>query len=222
MKELKVLPPTGVTANDVHDDHGNQIQLTWTLSPDDDIVTYYHIFRSRSLELTEPIPLDSLGSIEELINLEENNTILIDSVPGGESSYIDRFIPTNGVTYFYWLQAEAPTGTSEKVATKTRIITTHVDDIPSEFKIHPPHPNPFNPTTAIRYEIPIECHAKLIVYDILGRIVFILKDSYVTSGIHQVVWDGRNHTGDYAGNGVYIIHLSAGTYVAQSKVMLLR
>jgi len=223
VKEFKVLPPTGVTATDVPDDHGNRIQLSWTLSPDDDIVTNYNIYRSRSSELTEPIPLDSLESIEELISQEENNTIFIGSVPGGENSYIDRFIPTNGVSYYYWLQAEASSGTSEKVSAHTTIIITHVESAPSAFKIHPPCPNPFNPSTAIRYEVPFECHVRLVVYDILGREIVVLRNGIVSAGIHNIVWNGTGKNGMNVSSGVYLYRFEAGHEVAgQGKLMFLR
>ena len=223
VKEFKVLPPTDITAADVPDDHGYQIQLTWTLSPDDDIVTYYHIFRSRNSELTEPIPLDSLGSIEELISQEEKNTILIGSVPGGVNSYIDRFIPTNGVSYYYWLQAEASSGTSEKVAAHSIIIITHVESAPSAFRVHPPCPNPFNPSTAIRYEVPFECHVRLVVFDILGREIAVLHDGIASAGIHDAVWNGTDTNGKNVSSGVYLYRYEAEHEVAgQGKLMFLR
>ena len=223
VKEFKVLPPSGVAATDVPDDHGNRIQLTWTLSPDDDIVTYYHIFRSRSSELTEPIPLDSLGSIEELISQEKSSTILIGSVQGGVNSYIDKFIPTNGVDYYYWLQAEASSGSSEKVAANIIIIITHVESTPATFRIHPPRPNPFNPSTAIRYEIPFECHIRLVVYDILGREIAVLRNGIVSAGIHDVVWNGTDNNGMNVSSGVYLYRFEAEHEVAgRGKLILLR
>ena len=62
----------------------------------------------------------------------------------------------------------------------------------------------------------------MTVYDILGRKVAVLHDGYVSSGIHEAVWYGRDTNGVVLGNGIYLYTLRAGDYSAHGKVMLLR
>ena len=59
-------------------------------------------------------------------------------------------------------------------------------------------PNPFNPTTSIRYAVPEQSHVRLIVTDMLGRAVATLVDGDVESGVHSVEFDaGQLPSGNY-------------------------
>ena len=66
------------------------------------------------------------------------------------------------------------------------------------------HPNPFNPSTTIKYELPDESKVKLVIYNILGEEVAILNDKIQTAGYHHVKWDASNLT-----SGIYIYRLTA-------------
>ena len=96
------------------------------------------------------------------------------------------------------------------------------DDQVHGFSLSPARPNPSNPSTTIQYEIPENSHVRLVIYDILGREVSVLKDAFVPAGTHDVLWNGRNHRGETVGSGVYIYQLVAGSHRAQGKVMFLR
>ena len=97
-----------------------------------------------------------------------------------------------------------------------------VEDMPSEFFVSAPYPNPFNPYTVIRYVLPIDCNVKMEIYDILGRKVTTLKDGMVSAGIHETAWDGKNREGSTVGSGVYFYHFKASDYTRNGKVMFLR
>ena len=212
-------PPFNLQLIDNPNDHGHALTLTWILSPDDEIVIKYNIYRSRNSELTEPLSIDSFNSVDTLIEAEENSTILIDSVPKGKNTFIDSSVPLNDVTYYYWIEAVSESGSSEKIA--SGYVTT-VKSIPFEFKVSSPYPNPFNPSTTIQYEIPENSHVRLVIYDILGREVSVLTDTFVSAGTYESVWDGRNYRGETVGSGVYIFQLIAGSNKTHSKVMFLR
>ena len=87
------------------------------------------------------------------------------------------------------------------------------------------HPNPFNPTTTIRYSIAKQGRVRLAVYDASGQLVRTLVDqvqSPVASG-YSVVWDATNDSGNHAASGVYFYKLTApGGYQAVKKLVLLR
>jgi photosystem II stability/assembly factor-like uncharacterized protein len=88
---------------------------------------------------------------------------------------------------------------------------------PGAYHLHPAYPNPFNPVTTIRYELPHASVVSLIVYDLLGREVARLLDGYMEPGYHEVQWDGR----DFA-SGIYITRLATPGYSKSIKMVLLK
>ena len=84
------------------------------------------------------------------------------------------------------------------------------------------YPNPFNPSTTIAVELPVEVHLELRVYDIGGRLVRVLLDERRDAGYSEVRWDGRDDRGAPAASGVYFVRLRAGADTAQKKIVLLK
>ena len=64
--------------------------------------------------------------------------------------------------------------------------------LPNAFALHQNYPNPFNPKTVIRYDLPKEATVKILIYDMLGRLVTTLADSKHSAGFKQVHWDATN------------------------------
>ncbi len=96
--------------------------------------------------------------------------------------------------------------------------------LPAEFKLEQNYPNPFNPTTKIRFVIPTvetlratSLQTKLVIYDILGREVTTLLNKLLPAGAHEIEFDASGLP-----SGVYIYRLTAGNYVASSKMMFLK
>jgi hypothetical protein len=84
------------------------------------------------------------------------------------------------------------------------------------------HPNPFNPSTVIRYEIASPATVKLRVFDVRGALVRILVDATRAAGPHTSVWDGRDDRGVRVSSGVYFYRLDAGRFVSTRKMVLLK
>jgi len=95
-------------------------------------------------------------------------------------------------------------------------------DRPTSFYFHPIAPNPFNITTALRYEIPEPSRVMVTVYDVLGNEVAILVDQVEDAGRYNVVWGGRNSRGGMVSSGVYYFRLEAGAYTLVRKGLLLK
>jgi rhodanese-related sulfurtransferase len=89
--------------------------------------------------------------------------------------------------------------------------------VPERFALHPAHPNPFNPVTNIRFDLPEEGYATLVVYDMTGREVTQLVSGVMSAGYHSVQWDASNMA-----SGIYMVRLTAGDYTAVQKVSLLK
>jgi hypothetical protein len=78
-------------------------------------------------------------------------------------------------------------------------------------------PNPFNPTTAINYQLSTFSQVNLKVYDTAGRLIATLVDGWRDAGSHQVTFDGSN-----LASGVYLYRLESGGTVSVGKIMLLK
>ncbi|NOQ23196.1 MAG: T9SS type A sorting domain-containing protein, partial [Candidatus Aegiribacteria sp.] len=76
-------------------------------------------------------------------------------------------------------------------------------DPTSVFELYPVSPNPFSSFVNISYCLPHDGNVRIIVYDIVGREVFALADQFLTSGVHSVLWDGRNTAGQRIESGIY-------------------
>jgi len=215
-----IKPPSEVYIVESPENIGN-LWILWNLSPDDERIKYYRIFRSMKWTFTDdPIPVESFESNEALVEAEANNTILIADVPRGENSYIDAYFHLDNTLYYYWVQAIAEDGYSERVQSYFR---TFVDEeAPVQFSISNPYPNPFNPATTIQYVIPTDCHVDLVIYDITGKKVAVLESGMASAGIHEVVWDATNNNGMILGSGVYLYKFKAGNFRRQGKVLFLR
>ncbi len=83
-------------------------------------------------------------------------------------------------------------------------------------------PNPFNPTTSIRFELPNAGEVSLIVYDVAGRQVRALLFGRVGAGSTTVSWDGRDDDGEFVSSGLYFCRLQAERFAQMRKVMLVR
>ncbi len=83
-------------------------------------------------------------------------------------------------------------------------------------------PNPFNPVTTIRFELPRALDVRLAVYDVQGREVTKLAEGRMNAGIYARVWDGRDHNGRAVASGIYWYRLEAGDRVLARKMVLLK
>ncbi|MFQ5630988.1 MAG: T9SS type A sorting domain-containing protein, partial [bacterium] len=103
-------------------------------------------------------------------------------------------------------------------------ITTPVREIesetPAEFVLLPNYPNPFNPSTNIRFVLPNTAHVSIKIYDTLGRHLRTLVDEPLSAGVHSRMWDGRDKTNSALASGVYFVHMQAGVFSDVRKVAL--
>ncbi len=94
--------------------------------------------------------------------------------------------------------------------------------VPTVTRLDGARPNPFNPTTSIRFELRTSESVSLRVYDVQGRLVRTLLDEARSAGSYTVVWDGRDNSGRSVGSGPYFVRMHAGTYKSTTKVLMLR
>ncbi len=95
--------------------------------------------------------------------------------------------------------------------------------VPDVLALHQNVPNPFNPYTVIRYDVPAGgASVRIAVYDVGGRLVAMLVDGYEPEGSREVAWDGRGISGAQVATGVYFCRMSAGEFTSSMKMVLLR
>ena len=93
---------------------------------------------------------------------------------------------------------------------------------PFSFALHQSFPNPFNPSTEIRYEIPDDLLVSVAVYDVVGRLIRSLINESRPAGSYSVVWDGKNDLGARVATGIYIYSIEAGKHRQNKKAVLLK
>jgi hypothetical protein len=93
---------------------------------------------------------------------------------------------------------------------------------PRGFGIAGNFPNPFNPSTAIRFSLAAPGRTTLAVYDVLGRAVRNLSAEYREAGLHTVRWDGRDDRGAPVSSGVYFARLQCGSLVSTARMLLMK
>jgi len=84
-------------------------------------------------------------------------------------------------------------------------------------------PNPFNPQTAVRFELPEAGPVSLVVYNLAGQPVRTLLDgSFLPAGSHVVHWDSRDEQGHLVASGVYLLRWTRQDQIIVRKITLLR
>ncbi len=94
--------------------------------------------------------------------------------------------------------------------------------LPTDYALEPNYPNPFNPTTTIRFALPEAGEVSLVVYDLMGREVVRLVDGHLEAGWRKVVWDGMTANGREVPTGIYIARLVTPDFTKAIKMVLLK
>ena len=140
----------------------------------------------------------------------------------GASMYL-RNVEFDNAVDTSWAMSETPFGDGD-YGTPGRAwddtTSAGIDDIielPKEFVLYPAYPNPFNPTTTIRFSIAVTHASLLEIYDITGQVVETLVNERLLSGKHEIIWNASNQS-----SGVYFARLSNSTFQQTQKLILLK
>ena len=102
------------------------------------------------------------------------------------------------------------------------VLTTLAAEVPSTFALEGNYPNPFNPSTTIRFHIAEPSHVTLTVFDVMGRTVARLVDQEMPAGSYAAEWDGKSDAGLIVAGGIYFYRLEAGSYVETRAMSLVK
>jgi hypothetical protein len=97
-----------------------------------------------------------------------------------------------------------------------------VAEIPTTYVLTQNFPNPFNPSTQIRYGLPKATHITLSVFNMLGEEVTRLVDEVQSEGFHEVRWNGTTSAGATLPTGVYLYRVKADSFTDVRKMILLK
>lgn len=92
----------------------------------------------------------------------------------------------------------------------------------ANFVLHENYPNPFNPTTTIRYALPAESRVVLAIFNSAGQQVRTLVNTLQSAGEKTVQWDGTNSQGKRVSSGIYLYKLEAGNFIRTRKMILMK
>ena len=93
---------------------------------------------------------------------------------------------------------------------------------PRSYKLAQNSPNPFNPSTTIRYDMKEKGLVRIKIYNVAGALVRTLVDGVRDAGAQSVPWDGRNNTGSAVASGIYFYKMEAKGFAETRKMVLLR
>ncbi len=100
--------------------------------------------------------------------------------------------------------------------------TQYDRDLPKRFALHANYPNPFNPSTTIRFDLPEGGEVELVVYDMLGRHIRRLTNQWMEAGYHAETWDGKNDAGFRVSSGIYFYRLQTKEFVDVRKLIFVQ
>jgi hypothetical protein len=146
--------------------------------------------------------------------LPGDSTRLVMVVAGGTDFHTDPTVwPPDPTTWDF-------TNWCNTILVSQGIVDVHEQggaSLPTRLALHPAHPNPFNPTTTLSFDLPNASDVHLEVFDVLGRRVAVLVEGQMPAGSHEVSWDASG-----VASGVYFARLSADGAAVSRKVVLLK
>jgi phospholipase C len=110
---------------------------------------------------------------------------------------------------------------STRACSPTEVDEDDLPPLPTDFRLEQNFPNPFNPSTDVRYQIPVRTLVTLVVYTELGQEISTLVNEVQNVGYYTVRFDA-NSLGTQLASGTYIYRLRAGDFVAEGKMVLLK
>lgn len=187
---------------------GDAVVLKWTTEEEKDIVKF-EIMRS----VCEAGPFETIAQLFPQYKQYSG-------MSGGSYQYLDLNFPISEALWYCLEEQNENEVTETYGPISVSCLFNHESETSGLCGVYP---NPFNPTTKIRYRVSGEFLTQaLVIYDIQGRLVRKFDITQEMSGEYIQSWDGRNQSGEALAGGVYVVVLiSDGTPVATQKMLKL-
>ncbi len=139
-----------------------------------------------------------------------------------EYNWLDKDVKA-GESWYYRLSDMAYNGEITRHSVLYVVVkSTDTDLKPQDFTLLPAHPNPFNPSTMISWELGSANTVVLTIYDVNGRLVRDLVNSHQSEGYHEAIWDGQDIYGNAVPAGMYLYRISSAMQTQTQKMLLLK
>ena len=115
-------------------------------------------------------------------------------------------------------------GNESEYSLEKNSVTLAIDGqtgMPTEYALEGNYPNPFNPSTTIRYQLPAAGRVSIKVFDLTGKQVKTLVNEAMPAGYYRAVWDGRDARGAAVATGVYFYRITVDNAFVQTRKMVL-
>ena len=144
------------------------------------------------------------------------------NIPAGDSAYISMNIcaqDTGHHSASIILESNDPDASVVTLSVILDVLTgiDKENSIPTEYSLYYNYPNPFNPSTTIKYDLPKQSIVTLKIYDILGAEIATLVNTEQTAGRYKVEWNADRYA-----SGIYIYRLQASDFVSVKKMLLVK
>ena len=168
------------------------------------------------------------GSNDSVSLAQRLNASIIDEGTGLGSQVSYDFTDAEvdaGSTYYYWLESVDLGGLSTLFGPLTITVSGQPNDpgapeIPSVTQLQTAFPNPFNPSTSLRYSLKEAGKVRLEIYNLKGQLIRRFEHDHQHPGYYQQVWDGKDAQGNNVTSGVYIYRMVTGKYSSSRKMVL--
>jgi len=143
----------------------------------------------------------------------------------------NALIDVSALTAGQYVQVRGVAGAAGAEATKVKVFAsvgtvTAVEDAPGNrldmFVLEQNYPNPFTPSTTIRFTLNRQSDVRLKVYNVLGQEVSTLVSSRMAPGSHSVTWDARDRAGQPVAAGIYLYRISADGQSRTRQMVLIK
>ena len=124
--------------------------------------------------------------------------------------------------YYYKIATLDYSGNESEAASPESVSGVQGHAVPARTTLLGAVPNPFNPSTKLSFNMAAAGHAQLKVYDPAGRLVATLVNEHREAGLHEVIWDGLDHTGRMSSAGVYLYRLEVGDFIETKRMTLVK
>ncbi|MBN2279099.1 MAG: T9SS type A sorting domain-containing protein [Candidatus Marinimicrobia bacterium] len=160
---------------------------------------------------------------EDDVNYEKVNATLIEGAVNSSTpnsyTFTDVSVKANA-KYYYKLEDVSTSGETNLHGPVT-VVTGSKETELSKFQLGSAYPNPFNPSTTIRFAIAEEAKVKITIYDMAGNLVNTLTDHDYTTGHYEVLWNAMDFNHNPVSAGIYIYQMTTNTGFSQSAKMIL-
>jgi hypothetical protein len=206
-----------VTANG----NTNATLEAWRLDPPQ-AVSDNQFNGSVTLYWTSPVSVQAHANPVLRYNVYRNDTL----VSSAQADTVFHDGPwANGAQLGYMVEAVYQYGRATSGAHQVLIdlaATSPESILPTVYQLYPSYPNPFNPDTRIRLDVPTNSTGSLQIYDMEGRLVKTLYSGTLSAGRYQYSWNSRDEQGRSVASGLYFCRFASSSYTATQKMMLIK